>query len=206
MLREGGFVDQSLGFRRQRHMHGNEIGLGENLVEGAGLYAHARDVFRGDKWIEADHFHAQTGGPFGNDAADVAETDDADGFIAELDADKFIALPLAGFERGHSLGNMARERHHQGNGMLAGGDVVAAGRVHDDDAAFGGGIGVDVLIADAGAPDDFEILRRFDQFRGDFCAAANHPAVVVGADSLKLFGLEADLDIDFEPLGIFKYR
>ena len=80
---------------------------------------------------------------------------DAEGFVAQLDADKFVAVPLAAFERGDGLRDMARQRHHQGDGMLAGGDVVAAGRVHDDDAAFGRGIGVDVFIADAGAADHF---------------------------------------------------
>ncbi len=97
----------------------------------------------------------KSGGAFGDDAADVAEADDADGFVAQLDADKFIALPLAAFDRGRGLGNMARHGHHQRNGMLAGGDVVAAGGVHDDDTALGGGVGVDIFVAHAGAADDF---------------------------------------------------
>ena len=83
----------------------------------------------------------------GDDAADVAEADDAEGFVAQLDADKFVAVPFAAFERGDGLGNMARQSHHQRDGMLAGGDVVAAGRIHDDDAAFGRGIGVDIFIS-----------------------------------------------------------
>ena len=147
----------------------------------------------------------RSGGAFGDDAADVAQADHADGLIAELDADELVALPLAIFERGHRLRDMPGERHHQRDGVLAGGDVVATRGVHDHDAAFGGGIGVDVFIADTGAPDDFQILRRFDQLRGNFRAAPNHPAVVVAANSLKLFGLEADLDVDIEPLGIFEY-
>ena len=80
---------------------------------------------------------------------------DADGFVAELDADEFIAVPLAAFERGNGLRDMARQRHHEGDGMLAGGDVVAAGSVHDDDASFGRRVGVDVFVADAGTADHF---------------------------------------------------
>ena len=67
----------------------------------------------GDERIEADHFHSQARGAFGDDAADVAEADDADGFVAYLDADEFVALPLAAFERSDRLGNMTRQGHHQ---------------------------------------------------------------------------------------------
>ena len=42
-----------------------------------------------------DDFHPQSGSPFGDDPADIAEADDADGFVAELDANEFIALPFA---------------------------------------------------------------------------------------------------------------
>ncbi len=63
-------------------MDGDEIGLGEDLFQCAGLDAHARDIFRRDEGIEADHSHHQSGGAFGDDAADVAEADDADGLVA----------------------------------------------------------------------------------------------------------------------------
>ena len=159
-------------------MDGDEIGFGQDLFQCAGLDAHAGDIFRRDERIEADHAHHQSGGAFGDDAADVAEADDADGLVAELDADKFIALPLAALERGRRLGNMARHGHHQRNGMLAGGNVVAAGGVHDDDTALGSGVGVDVFIAHAGAANDLQIGCRFDQLGGDLGAAADHPAVV----------------------------
>ncbi len=205
-LGEGGFVDQSLGVGRERNMHGNEIRLGKNLIERARLHAHARDILGGDERIETDDFHPQSGSAFGDDPADVAEADDADGFVAKLDADELIALPLAGFERRDGLGDMARQRHHQGNRMFSGSNVVAAGRVHDHDAPFGRRVGVDVLVADAGAADHLEILRRVDQLRSDPRAAADHPAVVVGADFLELVGFEAEFDIDGESVGVVKYR
>ncbi len=90
--------------------------------------------------------------------------------------------------------------------MLAGGNVVAAGGVHDDDTALGSGVGVDVFIAHAGAANDFQIGCRFDQLGGDLGAAADHPAVVDRADFFELIGFEADLDVDFKTLGVFKYR
>ena len=154
-LGEGVSIDQPLGFRRKRYMDGDEIGFGEDLFQGRRLDAHAGDVFRGDERIEADHFHSEPGGAFGDDPADIAETDDAEGLVAQLHADEFVAVPFAAFEGGDCLRNMARQGHHERNRMLAGGYVVAAGGVHDDDPFFAGGIDVDVFETDAGPPDDF---------------------------------------------------
>ncbi len=187
-------------------MDGDEVGFAENIFQAARLDAHARDVFRRDERIETDHFHLQSGGALGDDAADVAQADDADGFVAQFHADEFIALPLAALERGGRLRDVARQRHHQGDGVFARGDVVAPRRVHHDDAFFGGGVGVDVFKAHAGAADDFQIFCGVDQFRGDFCAAANHPAVIFSANFLELVGLEADLDVDLEAAGVLKNR
>ncbi len=78
-------------------MDGNKIGLGNNFFERPRLHAHARDVFGGNERIVADHPHFQAGGSLRDDTPDVAEADDTDGLVAELDADKFVAVPLAAF-------------------------------------------------------------------------------------------------------------
>src|SRR5690242_2454937 len=74
-FRESRLIDEALGVRSQWHMHRNEIGFGKNILEAAGLYAHAGDVFSGDERIEADHFHPQSGGALGDDPADITEAD-----------------------------------------------------------------------------------------------------------------------------------
>ena len=90
--------------------------------------------------------------------------------------------------------------------MLAGGDVVAARGVHDDDTALGGGVGVDIFVAHAGAADDLQIGCRIDQLGGDLGAAADHPAVVDLADFFQFLRLEADFHIDFKAFGVVKNR
>ena len=50
--------------------------------------------------------------------------------------------------------------------MLRRRDGVAAGRVHDHDAPLRGGLDVDVVDADAGAPDDLQPGRRRQGLRG----------------------------------------
>ncbi len=64
-------------------------------------------------------------------------------------------------------GTGAAMRDHEAEGELGDGDGVGAGGVHDDDAAAGGLVGVDVVDAHAGAADDAEFGRG-----GEECASA----------------------------------
>ena len=59
-----------------------------------------------------------------------------------------------------------------GKRELGGCDGVARGGVHDDHAAFGGGIDIDVIHADAGAAHDFEQGRRGKHGGGDLSLGA----------------------------------
>jgi hypothetical protein len=54
-----------------------------------------------------------------------------------------------------------------GEGELGRRDRVARRRVHDDDAALGGGVDVDVVDADPGAADDLEERGRRDHLGRD---------------------------------------
>ena len=72
----------------------------------------------------------------------------------------FSHLPDAG--GGVGLRNVARHRQHQGQRVLGHRDGVAARRVHHQHAGGGGGVQIDVVHADAGAPDHAQ-LRRLRQ-------------------------------------------
>ncbi len=52
------------------------------------------------------------------------------------------------------------ERHR--DRVLGGGADVPLGRVRDDHAVFGGGVDIDVVDADPGAPDDDEVGRGLE--------------------------------------------
>src|SRR4029077_18353180 len=117
-------------------------------------YAHARDALRGNERIIADHLHSEPGGSFGDDPADIAEADDAEGFVAQLHADKPVTVPLAALEGGDGLRNVAGQCHHEGNRMLTGGYIVAAGGVHHHNPFFACGINVNVFETDARPPNN----------------------------------------------------
>ena len=92
------------------------------------------------------------------------------------------------------------KRQHQRDGVFGGGDGIAERRVHHDDAARGRRRNVDIVDADAGAPDDLQILGIFEDLGRHLGGRANGEAVVI-ADQRGEFllvlaerGLEIDLD------------
>ena len=87
-------------------------------------------------------------------------------------------------------GIAAGQRDHQAEGQLGDGDGVGAGRVHHDDAAVRGGVGVDVVDADAGAADDAQLRRGLQQLGVDLHGGADDERVGVGE-----LGGEAVLDL-----------
>ena len=98
--------------------------------------------------------------PLGDQDADPAEADDADGLLVELDAGVLRPLPLAVAQRGVRRADVAGGGEQQGDGELGGADDVGGRRVDDHDAGLGGGPDVDVVEADAGAGDDLEAAWR----------------------------------------------
>src|SRR5947208_2459279 len=117
------------------------------------------------------------GGAAGDLAADAAQADDAECLARQLHADEFAAVPLAALQAGARERDVPGQGHHHGDGVLGGRDGVAAGRVHDDDAAARGGGDVDGVHADAGPDDGPQLAGVFEQVGGDPGGAADDDAV-----------------------------
>ena len=116
------------------------------------------------KRIVGDHFHLQSEGAVGNDRADIPAANDAERLAEDLHAHELVLFPLAG--AGGSIGfrDLSRQRQHQRNRVLRGGDRIAERRVHHDDAARSRGRNVDIVDADAGAADHLQILGVLEDF------------------------------------------
>jgi hypothetical protein len=82
--------------------------------------------------------------------------------------------------------------------VFGGGDRIAERRVHHDDAMRGGGGNVDIVDADAGAPDHFELLGLLQQLGGDLGRRADGEAVIVADDFGELLLVEAGFDVDLD--------
>ena len=132
----------------------------------------ARGGFLADVGVGGDHIHVQPFGPFGHHPADVAQADDAEGFTGDLDPGQRLLLPAALPQGSGSLGNVAGQGQHQGNGVFGGGDGIAPRGVHHHDPFAGGGLDIDVVHADAGAADHLEAVGVLEDLGWDFGAAS----------------------------------
>lgn len=165
-LRDRLRVQDVAGLVRQRHVQADEVCLGEEFVELDLDDPHfLRPLLRQERII-GDDVHLETDRAGADDRADIAGADDAEHLAGDLDTHELRLFPLAGLGRAVGSGKLAGNREHQGDRMLGGGDRVAEGRVHDDDAAARSGGNVDIVDADAGAADDLEIGRGGDQLFG----------------------------------------
>ena len=91
---------------------------------------------------------------------------------------------------GIGAGDGAGHRNHKAQRKLGDGDGVGARRIHDDDAAMGGGRDVDVVDAYTGAADDAELRRGLQQLGIDLNGGADDQGIGVGQ-----FGGEAVLNL-----------
>ncbi len=193
-------IEDVAGLVGKRHMQRDEIGLRQQLVELDLLHAHLLGPFLGKEGVVGQNAHLEADGARADDGADIAGADDAERLAGDLDAHELRLLPLAGLGRGVRGRKLAGDGEHQRDGVLGGGDRVAEGRVHDDDAAARGGRDIHIVDADAGAADDLEVGRRRDQLLGRLGGGADGKAVIVADDLGELFLVLAELrlEIDFD--------
>ena len=80
--------------------------------------------------------------------------------------------------------------------MLGCGDDVALGCIDHHDALLGGCTDIDVVEADAGSPDNHEVVRCGEEFCSDLCCGANDERRGARDDRQQLLGGLADLNVD----------
>ena len=80
---------------RLRHVDRDEVALLEQLVEGQQLDPELLRAGAGDVGVVRDDAHVEGLQTSGDERADAAETDDADGLLEQLGAGVGAALPLA---------------------------------------------------------------------------------------------------------------
>ena len=172
-------VDQADRLRRLRRVQGDDVGAAEQVLEVLGpLDAELAEALGGDELVEGDDLHLEALGALGDELADAAEADHAEGLAVELGALELGPLPGAAGQRAVRLRDVAAEGEHQGQRVLGGGDRVRFGRVGDDHAAAGGGRDVDVVDAGSGAADHLEPLAALDQLGGHLGRRADQDRVV----------------------------
>ncbi len=199
-FRERRGVDDVARLVGERRVQRDEIGTLEQFVEPHLFDAQIRRPALGQKRIIGDHLHLQPKRALGDDRADIAAADDAQRLGENLHTHEPVLFPLAGARGGIGFGDLPRQRQHQRDRVLGGGDGIAERRVHDDDAARGRRRYVDIIDADAGTADDFQALGIFQDFRRHLGGRTDGEAVVIADRGGEFFLVLAEigLEIDFD--------
>ena len=132
-LRQGLGREDVAGLVGQRGVQADDVGAGQKLVQLDLLHPDLHRPLGREEGIVGDDLHLQAIGPVGDDRADVAGADQAQGLGVELDAHEAVLLPPAGL--GGVIGGrqLPGQGEHHGDGVLGGGDRVAERRVHHHD-------------------------------------------------------------------------
>jgi len=172
-LRERGRADEPAGLVGERCVQRDDVGLGEQPVELDELGAErASETLRRERVVR-DDLHLERRGAPSDEATDAPDADEAERLAPELAAHELAAGPLTAPDarvRGHDV---AHEGECQRERVLRGCVDVARRGVHDVHAARGGCGHVDVVDADAGAPDDLQLRCVIEQRRRHLRLAAH---------------------------------
>ena len=94
--------------------------------------------------------------------------------------------------------NGARHRQHESEGVLGDGNRIAAGSIHDHDAALGGRIEIDVVDAHAGASDHAQFGRLVHHGRVDEGRRPHHDCIRIG----QFFGERLLVGLNHNPVRV----
>ncbi len=156
-------VDQAGRLGRLRDVDGDEVARPHELLEREQGDPQLLRATRRDVRVVADEVRTEAGEPLGDEGADPAEADDADGLLEQLDAAEPAALPLAALGRRVGVGDVPGEGEQVADGELRRGRDVGGGRIDDHHARSGRGGDVDVVEADTGTGDDLQLRGGGDR-------------------------------------------
>ena len=136
-------------------------------------HIHAGGRGGGEEGIKGRHLHAQAPGLAGHGGADAAQADDAQLLAFQFEAGKPALGPFACPHARCGRRRVPGQGKEQGEGLFGGSQRVAIGRVHDGDAALGGGLHINGVHARARAADEFQFVRTLQGLRIHLGGAAD---------------------------------
>ncbi len=145
--------------------------------------------------------HAETLCALGHFAADLAEADDAECFIEQLDTHELLLFPLACSHGCSGLRNSPGCGKHHGDRMFRRGHCIAAGVFMTTIPFFEAATLSTLSSPEPARPTTFSfVLQCLDDLGRTFCSAADNKPGILADNRLQFFRLQAGLDIDFEAL------
>ena len=169
----------------QRHVQGDEIGAGQQIIQFHLGHAKQPGAFLAQERVIGHDLHLQAQGTVADDAADISGPDHAQRLVEQLRPHEAGLFPFAGMGRCVRFGNLAGDGEHHRNGMFGGGDGIAEGRVHHDHAFLRRRRDIDIVHANACAAHHLQIGGQRQKLFGDFGGRADGKAVILADDGGK---------------------
>lgn len=173
-LRDEVLVEEAAGLLVQRAVDGDDVALGEHVLEALDAAAADLLLLLGGQGlvVEVEQLLAVEGLEAAQDAlADAADGDGADDLALEVELvlGRLGHVPVAAGDLLAGGAEVADEREDGHDDVLGDGDDVGAGDLGDGDAAVGlvGDVQVDVVGADAGGDGDLEVLALAQALGGE---------------------------------------
>ena len=166
--------------------------------------AQLRGPLVGEEGVVSDDTHAKGERSPGDRQSDASQAHDAQRLVGQLGAHVGLAIPRALQQALIGGADIARQRQHQGEGVLGGTERVARGRVHDHDAQPRGHGLVDIVGPDAGAHDGPQPPVALQGRRIELHTAAANGPFVLEQRVVQLTALQPGLDVELDALGLLE--
>ena len=150
-------VEEAGGLLRLGQVHRDDVRTLDQLVDVHELDAQLGGTGGRQVRVVGDEVGLERGQALGDELADPAEADHADGLTEQFDTVEGAALPRVLTQRRIGSGDLAAGGHQQRHGVLGGGVDVRGGRVDHHHAPLGGGRDLHVVQTHAGTADDLEV-------------------------------------------------
>ena len=189
-------VEDVAGLVGQRGVQGDEIRACQQRIEIGLFHAHFHRAFRRQERVIGHHLHPQAHAPGWRRCEPILPAPIRPSVLPVTSTPMksfFGHLPVLGLRIGFR--QLPGEREHQRDGVFGGGDRIAERRVHHHDALGAGGGDIDIVHADPGAADHFEIGRGIQHIGRGLGGGPDGKAVILADAGDQFFLGHAGLHI-----------
>ncbi len=179
-LRQTGSAEEVPRLGRRRKVEADVVGDLAHAVEGEQLDAERGRDGLGDERVVRDNIHAERAPARRDFLPDASEAAEAERLAPQLGAGQLLLVPDPALHGRVGGRHRAGQRQHQRQRVFSDAHAVAAGGVHDEDAAGAGRGQIDVVDPGSGAGNYPKFWRCSEQTFVDFSRAADDERVSVG--------------------------
>ena len=189
-------------------MHGDEVGLSQELVESDHSNPELCCASRLNVRVEGNQLHTEGREALRNQYPNTTKTDDAHSLVRDLDAGVLGALPLTPVQSRIGRHDVAGAGQEQTDGQFRGAHDIRGRGVHDHDAGLGCRLNIHVVQSDTRTRDDLQALGSGYRLRVDLGRRTHQDCVNIGDGGQQFVSVSTVTldDLEIRPEGVHGRR